>query len=159
MSLQDSGPGGVSPELLSLDSSLPGFLEDLRRLDRLPSRNCDSAFVFYMRAGQKTAAEVRLTCLSHLSVSPVCLLTVKVPPTCLSCLIVDPTQRRVQQQRLTSLPGLPGISWSACGGGASTGVTWRVQRTEVYFEVCRRSYRNHLHRPIIILTFITITTQ
>ncbi|XP_034548760.1 ral GTPase-activating protein subunit beta-like [Notolabrus celidotus] len=56
--LKDSGTGTVLPELVSLDSSLPGFTDELRRLDHLPSRNCDCAFVFYMRAGQKTAAEI-----------------------------------------------------------------------------------------------------
>uniref|UniRef100_A0A672ZXY5 Ral GTPase-activating protein subunit alpha/beta N-terminal domain-containing protein n=1 Tax=Sphaeramia orbicularis TaxID=375764 RepID=A0A672ZXY5_9TELE len=59
--LKDSG--GVPAQLLSLDSSLPGFSEDLRHLDQLASRNCDSASVFYLRAGQRTAAEVCLTCL------------------------------------------------------------------------------------------------
>ncbi|XP_034722299.1 ral GTPase-activating protein subunit beta-like [Etheostoma cragini] len=51
-------PSGVLPQLLSLDSYLPGFLDDLKRLDKLPSRDCDSASVFYVRAGQRTAAEI-----------------------------------------------------------------------------------------------------
>ncbi|TDH13706.1 hypothetical protein EPR50_G00032890 [Perca flavescens] len=51
-------PGSVPPQLLSLDSSLPGFSDDLKRLDELPSRNCDFASIFYMRAGQRTAAEI-----------------------------------------------------------------------------------------------------
>ncbi|XP_060897632.1 ral GTPase-activating protein subunit beta isoform X3 [Labrus mixtus] len=67
--LKDSGTSGVLPELVSLDSSLPGFSEDLRRLDRLPSRNCDSAFVFYVRAGQRTAAEILNNVESSSSVS------------------------------------------------------------------------------------------
>ncbi|XP_039654300.1 ral GTPase-activating protein subunit beta isoform X2 [Perca fluviatilis] len=50
--------GSVPPQLLSLDSSLPGFSDDLKRLDELQSRNCDSASIFYMRAGQRTAAEI-----------------------------------------------------------------------------------------------------
>nr|XP_046241115.1 ral GTPase-activating protein subunit beta isoform X2 [Scatophagus argus] len=56
--LKDPGTSGVRAQLASLDSSLPGFSEDLRRLDQLPSRHCDSAFVFCMRAGQRTAAEI-----------------------------------------------------------------------------------------------------
>ncbi|XP_037623458.1 ral GTPase-activating protein subunit beta-like isoform X3 [Sebastes umbrosus] len=56
--LKNPGTSGVPAQLVSLDSSLPGFSEDLRRLDQLPSRNFDSAFVFYMRAGQRTAAEI-----------------------------------------------------------------------------------------------------
>ncbi|XP_077434077.1 ral GTPase-activating protein subunit beta-like isoform X2 [Vanacampus margaritifer] len=56
--LKDLGSGGAPAQLVSLDSSLPGFCEDLRRLDRLPFRTQDSAFIFYMRAGQKTATEI-----------------------------------------------------------------------------------------------------
>ncbi|XP_071349372.1 ral GTPase-activating protein subunit beta-like isoform X2 [Trachinotus anak] len=56
--VKDPGTSGVPAHLVSLDSSLPGFSEDLRCLDQMPSRNCDSAFVFYMRAGQRTAAEI-----------------------------------------------------------------------------------------------------
>ncbi|KAM7006209.1 ral GTPase-activating protein subunit beta [Tautogolabrus adspersus] len=67
--LKDSGTSGVLPELVSLDSSLPGFSEDLRSLDRLPSRNCDSAFVFYVRAGQRTATEILKNVDSSSSVS------------------------------------------------------------------------------------------
>nr|XP_057910771.1 ral GTPase-activating protein subunit beta isoform X2 [Doryrhamphus excisus] len=55
--LKDPGSGGT-PQLASLDSSLPGFFEDLGCLDQLPSRTRDSIFVFYMRAGQKTTAEI-----------------------------------------------------------------------------------------------------
>uniref|UniRef100_A0A672ZXR0 Rap-GAP domain-containing protein n=1 Tax=Sphaeramia orbicularis TaxID=375764 RepID=A0A672ZXR0_9TELE len=65
--LKDSG--GVPAQLLSLDSSLPGFSEDLRHLDQLASRNCDSASVFYLRAGQRTAAEVLSNADSSSSVS------------------------------------------------------------------------------------------
>ncbi|XP_072237438.1 ral GTPase-activating protein subunit beta [Leuresthes tenuis] len=57
-SIKDPGVSGVPPQLLSLDSSLPGFSEDLRSLDQLPSKIHDSVFVFYMRGGQKTAAEI-----------------------------------------------------------------------------------------------------
>ncbi|XP_031705975.1 ral GTPase-activating protein subunit beta [Anarrhichthys ocellatus] len=56
--LKSPGTSGVPAQLVSLDSSLPGFSEDLRLLDQLPSRNCDSTFIFYMRAGQRTAAEI-----------------------------------------------------------------------------------------------------
>ncbi|XP_051249746.1 ral GTPase-activating protein subunit beta isoform X3 [Dicentrarchus labrax] len=56
--LKDPGTSGVPAQLVSLDSTLPGFSENLRRLDQLPSRNCDSAFIFYMKAGQRTAAEI-----------------------------------------------------------------------------------------------------
>ncbi|XP_054639550.1 ral GTPase-activating protein subunit beta [Dunckerocampus dactyliophorus] len=56
--LKDPVTGGMPAQLASLDPSLPGFFEDLRRLDQLPSRNRDTIFVFYVRAGQKAAAEI-----------------------------------------------------------------------------------------------------
>ncbi|KAI3369588.1 hypothetical protein L3Q82_024498 [Scortum barcoo] len=67
--LKDPGTSGVPAQLVSLDSSLPGFWEDLKCLDQLPSRNSDSAFVFYMRAGQRTAAEILRNVESNFSVS------------------------------------------------------------------------------------------
>ncbi|KAM4582558.1 ral GTPase-activating protein subunit beta [Fundulus diaphanus] len=57
-SVKDPGINSVQPTLLSLDSSLPGFSDNLRRLDQLPSRNRDCAFVFYMRAGQRKPREI-----------------------------------------------------------------------------------------------------
>ncbi|XP_027858212.1 ral GTPase-activating protein subunit beta isoform X2 [Xiphophorus couchianus] len=57
-SVKDPGVNSMQPALLSLDPSLPGFSDSLRRLDQLPSRNSDCAFVFYMRAGQKTPREI-----------------------------------------------------------------------------------------------------
>ncbi|XP_037831473.1 ral GTPase-activating protein subunit beta isoform X3 [Kryptolebias marmoratus] len=57
-SVKDPGINGILAPLASLDSSLPGFSEKLRCLDQLPSRTCESAFVLYMRAGQRTATEI-----------------------------------------------------------------------------------------------------
>ncbi|KAM9859251.1 ral GTPase-activating protein subunit beta [Aulostomus maculatus] len=67
--LKDPGTRGVPAQLVSLDSSLPGFSEDLRHLDQLPSTNRDSAFIFYMRAGQRTADEILKNVASSCSVS------------------------------------------------------------------------------------------
>ncbi|XP_061542913.1 ral GTPase-activating protein subunit beta-like isoform X2 [Phycodurus eques] len=67
--LKDPGSRGVPAQLVSLDASLPGFYEDLRRLDRLPSRTQESAFVFYVRAGQKTAIEILQNVESRRTVS------------------------------------------------------------------------------------------
>ncbi|XP_028285235.1 ral GTPase-activating protein subunit beta isoform X3 [Parambassis ranga] len=67
-SIKDPGLSGVPAQLMSLDSSLPGFSESLRRLDQLSSRNCDSAFIFYIKAGQKTAAEIFMNVESRCSV-------------------------------------------------------------------------------------------
>ncbi|XP_071374651.1 ral GTPase-activating protein subunit beta-like isoform X1 [Centroberyx affinis] len=71
--LKEPGLSCVPAQLVLLDSSLPGFSEALSSLDRLPSRSCDSAFVFYMRAGQKTAAEILRNVDSSSSVQPVFL--------------------------------------------------------------------------------------
>ncbi|XP_041805769.1 ral GTPase-activating protein subunit beta isoform X3 [Chelmon rostratus] len=68
--LKDPGTSSVPAQLVSLDSSLPGFLERLRCLDQLPSRHCDSTFIFYMRAGQKTATEILRNMESSCSVPP-----------------------------------------------------------------------------------------
>ncbi|XP_019736630.1 ral GTPase-activating protein subunit beta-like isoform X2 [Hippocampus comes] len=56
--LKEFGSRDVPAQLVSLDSSMPGFCEDLRRLDQLPFKTQDSAFIFYVRAGQKTANEI-----------------------------------------------------------------------------------------------------
>ncbi|XP_070848760.1 ral GTPase-activating protein subunit beta [Chaetodon trifascialis] len=56
--LKDPGASGAPAQLVSLDSSLQGFSEHLQCLDQLPSRYCDYAFIFYMRAGQRTATEI-----------------------------------------------------------------------------------------------------
>lgn len=130
------GPSGVPAQLVSLDPSPPGFLEDLRRLDQLPSRHRDSAFVFCMRAGQRTAAEVILPCLSvtlsscllppHVSLCHSFMMTSQLRQ-CFEAVTlssvsvsVDPEQRRVQQQRPVSLPGLPVVSRLPSEGGATT---------------------------------------
>ncbi|XP_027134728.1 ral GTPase-activating protein subunit beta-like isoform X2 [Larimichthys crocea] len=67
--LKDPGTSSVPAQLVSLDSSLPGFSEDMRRLDELSSRYCYSALVFYVRAGQRTAAEILRNVESNRSVS------------------------------------------------------------------------------------------
>ncbi|KAG8007218.1 Ral GTPase-activating protein subunit beta [Nibea albiflora] len=67
--LKDPGTSSVPAQLVSLDSSIPGFLEDIRRLDELSSRYCYSALVFYMRAGQRTAAEILRNVESNTSVT------------------------------------------------------------------------------------------
>ncbi|XP_061584117.1 ral GTPase-activating protein subunit beta [Cololabis saira] len=69
-SIKDLGVGGVLPQLMSLDPSLPGFCESLRSLDELPSQTRDSAFVFYVRAGQRTAAEILRNVDNSCSVQP-----------------------------------------------------------------------------------------
>ncbi|XP_061688334.1 ral GTPase-activating protein subunit beta [Syngnathoides biaculeatus] len=67
--LKDPGTGGAPAQLVSLDASVPGFYEDLRHLDSLPSRTQESAFIFYVRAGQKTAMEILQNVESRCTVS------------------------------------------------------------------------------------------
>uniref|UniRef100_A0A8C6Y6C1 Ral GTPase-activating protein subunit beta n=1 Tax=Naja naja TaxID=35670 RepID=A0A8C6Y6C1_NAJNA len=43
----------LPPHLIALDSSVPGFFDDIGYLDLLPCRPFDTVFIFYMKAGQK----------------------------------------------------------------------------------------------------------
>ncbi|XP_063071227.1 ral GTPase-activating protein subunit beta isoform X7 [Engraulis encrasicolus] len=56
--LKEPGNSRLPPHLVALDSSLPGFFDDISYLDLLPGRPCDTVFIFYMRAGQKSAQEI-----------------------------------------------------------------------------------------------------
>ena len=54
------GPPGVgsNPKVIALDSKAATFLADVEHLDALPSRTVDTAFVFYVKYGQRTAEEI-----------------------------------------------------------------------------------------------------
>lgn len=56
---QEPGNSRLPPHLIALDSGLPGFFDDMSYLDLLPCRPCDTVFLFYMKAGQKSSQEVR----------------------------------------------------------------------------------------------------
>ena len=56
---QEPGNSRLPPHLIALDSGLPGFFDDMSYLDLLPCRPCDTVFLFYMKAGQKSSHEVR----------------------------------------------------------------------------------------------------
>ncbi|KAL2090574.1 hypothetical protein ACEWY4_012837 [Coilia grayii] len=56
--LKEPGNSRLPPHLVALDSSLPGFFDDIGYLDLLPGRPCDTVFIFYMRAGQKSSQEI-----------------------------------------------------------------------------------------------------
>lgn len=52
-------PGSpLPPALVSLDNSSPTFAVDLRILDAISSRTFDTVFVFYMKSGQRSAADI-----------------------------------------------------------------------------------------------------
>uniref|UniRef100_A0A3P8YCL0 Ral GTPase-activating protein subunit beta n=1 Tax=Esox lucius TaxID=8010 RepID=A0A3P8YCL0_ESOLU len=56
--LKEPGNSRLPPHLIALDSGLPGFFEDMSYLDLLPCRPCDTVFLFYMKAGQKSSQEI-----------------------------------------------------------------------------------------------------
>lgn len=59
---QNNGAGqkldGSAPLLTTLDSSKPEFCQDLKMLDKMSPRSCDTIHVFYVKAGQSTEAEI-----------------------------------------------------------------------------------------------------
>ncbi|KAJ8016428.1 hypothetical protein DPEC_G00007110 [Dallia pectoralis] len=56
--LKEPGNSRLPPHLIALESSMPGFFDDIAYLDLLPSRPFDTVFVFYVKAGQKTSHEI-----------------------------------------------------------------------------------------------------
>ncbi|KAK7862306.1 hypothetical protein R5R35_014671 [Gryllus longicercus] len=60
----------TSAPLTALDSSKPGFWQDLEALDNISSRTCDTVHIFYVRAGQKTPEEILSNVVSDQSVHP-----------------------------------------------------------------------------------------
>lgn len=56
---QEPNNSRLPPHLIALESSLPGFFDDINYLDLLPCRPFETVFIFYMRAGQKSSHEVR----------------------------------------------------------------------------------------------------
>ncbi|XP_035983069.1 ral GTPase-activating protein subunit beta isoform X4 [Fundulus heteroclitus] len=56
--LKEPNNSRLPPHLIGLDSSLPGFFDDVSYLDLLPCRPFDTVFVFYVRAGQKSSSEI-----------------------------------------------------------------------------------------------------
>lgn len=44
--------------LTALDPTIPGFYLDLETLDNISPRTCDTVYIFYVKAGQKTSTEI-----------------------------------------------------------------------------------------------------
>lgn len=44
--------------LTALDPTIPGFCLDLETLDNISPRTCDTVYIFYVKAGQKTSTEI-----------------------------------------------------------------------------------------------------
>ncbi|KAL8176754.1 UNVERIFIED_CONTAM: hypothetical protein K2H54_038283 [Gekko kuhli] len=68
--LKEPANSRLPPHLIALDSSLPGFFDDIGYLDLLPCRPFDTVFIFYMKAGQKTSQEILKNAESSRSVQP-----------------------------------------------------------------------------------------
>ncbi|XP_034269984.1 ral GTPase-activating protein subunit beta isoform X2 [Pantherophis guttatus] len=60
----------LPPHLIALDSSVPGFFDDIGYLDLLPCRPFDTVFIFYMKAGQKSSQEILKNVESSRNVQP-----------------------------------------------------------------------------------------
>uniref|UniRef100_A0A3Q3FK96 Ral GTPase-activating protein subunit beta n=1 Tax=Labrus bergylta TaxID=56723 RepID=A0A3Q3FK96_9LABR len=68
--LKEPNNSRLPPHLIGLESSLPGFFDDISYLDLLPCRPFDTVFVFYVRAGQKSSPEILRNVESSSSVQP-----------------------------------------------------------------------------------------
>lgn len=44
--------------LIAIDPTIPGFCLDLETLDNISPRTCDTVYIFYVKAGQKTPIEI-----------------------------------------------------------------------------------------------------
>ncbi|KAI5710614.1 hypothetical protein M8J75_010125 [Diaphorina citri] len=65
---QSSTTGGV-PQILALDTTHADFCADLKSLDSIGTRTCDTCHIFYVRNGQKQADEILANVLSDSAVS------------------------------------------------------------------------------------------
>ncbi|XP_027897478.1 ral GTPase-activating protein subunit beta isoform X4 [Xiphophorus couchianus] len=68
--LKEPNNSRLPPHLIGLDSSLPGFFDDVSYLDLLPCRPFDTVFIFYVRAGQKSSSEILRNVESSATVQP-----------------------------------------------------------------------------------------
>ncbi|XP_031724676.1 ral GTPase-activating protein subunit beta isoform X1 [Anarrhichthys ocellatus] len=68
--LKEPNNSRLPPHLIGLESSLPGFFDDISYLDLLPCRPFDTVFIFYVRAGQKSSSEILRNVESSSSVQP-----------------------------------------------------------------------------------------
>uniref|UniRef100_A0A8D0ASA5 Ral GTPase-activating protein subunit beta n=1 Tax=Sander lucioperca TaxID=283035 RepID=A0A8D0ASA5_SANLU len=70
VSKEEPNNSRLPPHLIGLESSLPGFFDDMSYLDLLPCRPFDTVFIFYVRAGQKSSPEILRNVESSSSVQP-----------------------------------------------------------------------------------------
>ncbi|XP_017765932.1 PREDICTED: ral GTPase-activating protein subunit beta isoform X1 [Eufriesea mexicana] len=55
--------------LTALDPTIPGFCLDLETLDNISPRTCDTVYIFYVKAGQKTSTEILSNVLHESNIS------------------------------------------------------------------------------------------
>uniref|UniRef100_A0AAR2KFX4 Ral GTPase-activating protein subunit beta n=1 Tax=Pygocentrus nattereri TaxID=42514 RepID=A0AAR2KFX4_PYGNA len=67
---EEPGNSRLPPHLIALDSTMSGFFDDIGYLDLLPCRPCDTVFIFYMKAGQKSSQEILRNVESSANVQP-----------------------------------------------------------------------------------------
>uniref|UniRef100_A0A3Q4HZN2 Ral GTPase-activating protein subunit beta n=1 Tax=Neolamprologus brichardi TaxID=32507 RepID=A0A3Q4HZN2_NEOBR len=68
--LKEPNNSRLPPHLIALESSLPGFFDDISYLDLLPCRPFDTVFIFYVKPGQKSSHEILRNVESSASVQP-----------------------------------------------------------------------------------------
>lgn len=68
--LKEPANSRLPPHLIALDSTIPGFFDDIGYLDLLPCRPFDTVFIFYMKPGQKTNQEILKNVESSRNVQP-----------------------------------------------------------------------------------------
>ncbi|XP_071799267.1 ral GTPase-activating protein subunit beta-like isoform X2 [Asterias amurensis] len=69
-SLKETSNTPIPPAVVALDSTLGSFASDLNLLDAIPSRTYDTAFVFYVKAGQSSAEEIIHNVTDRCNVQP-----------------------------------------------------------------------------------------
>ncbi|XP_022103685.1 ral GTPase-activating protein subunit beta-like [Acanthaster planci] len=69
-SLKDPENSSIPPAVVALDDDLANFTSDLSALDAIPSRTYDTAFIFYVKAGQSEAQAIIQNVTDRANVQP-----------------------------------------------------------------------------------------
>lgn len=124
LNYQEPNNSRLPPHLIALESSLPGFFDDINYLDLLPCRPFETVFIFYMRAGQKSSHEVRehwfTVRAESLGLNLLPLPQCRVLKKC--DVFSDPEECRVFVQCPASLFGVPSVLGLARGCGTPPGM-------------------------------------
>lgn len=86
--MQGPENSSLPPALVAIDDTQAGFTPDLLHLDEIPSRTFDTAFIFYVKTGQKKAEDILFNVVSKpISMFPVVLIFVNLIVFFYSCYI------------------------------------------------------------------------